>query len=49
MLAESRDELLSGRWWLAFFPGAAIMATVLSFNVLGDWLRDLLDPRSVVK
>jgi len=46
MLAESRDELLSGRWWLAFFPGVAIMLTVLSFNVLGDWLRDLLDPRS---
>jgi len=48
MLAESRDELLSGRWWLAFFPGVAIMLTVLSFNVLGDWLRDLLDPRSAV-
>ena len=49
MLAESRDQLLSGRWWLAFFPGAAIMLTVLSFNILGDWLRDLLDPRSAVK
>jgi peptide/nickel transport system permease protein len=49
MLAESRDELLSGRWWLAFFPGVAIMLTVLSFNVLGDWLRDLLDPRSAVR
>jgi len=48
MLSESRDELLSGRWWLAFFPGVAIMLTVLSFNVLGDWLRDLLDPRSAV-
>ena len=45
MLAESRDELLSGRWWLAVFPGTAIMITVLSFNILGDWLRDLLDPR----
>jgi peptide/nickel transport system permease protein len=49
MLAESRDQLLSGRWWLAFFPGAAIMTTVLSFNVLGDWLRDLLDPRSATR
>jgi peptide/nickel transport system permease protein len=45
MLAESRDQLLAGRWWLAVFPGAAIMLTVLSFNVLGDWLRDFLDPR----
>ncbi len=45
MLAESRDQLLAGRWWLAVFPGSAIMVTVLSFNILGDWLRDLLDPR----
>jgi peptide/nickel transport system permease protein len=47
MLAESRDELLAGHWWLALFPGAAIMLTVLSFNILGDWLRDFLDPRLV--
>ncbi len=45
MLAESRDQLLAGRWWLAVFPGAAIMLTVLVFNILGDWLRDFLDPR----
>jgi peptide/nickel transport system permease protein len=45
MLAESRNELLAGRWWLAVFPGTAIMLTVLSFNILGDWLRDFLDPR----
>lgn len=45
MLAESRDQLLAGRWWLATFPGVAIMLTVLSFNILGDWLRDFLDPR----
>ncbi len=45
MLADSRDQLLAGRWWLAFFPGTAIMMTVLSFNILGDWLRDFLDPR----
>jgi peptide/nickel transport system permease protein len=47
MLADSRDQLLAGRWWLAVFPGAAIMLTVLSFNILGDWLRDFLDPRLV--
>lgn len=45
MLAESRDQLLGGRWWLAVFPGVAIMLTVLSLNILGDWLRDFLDPR----
>ena len=45
MLASSRDQLLAGRWWLAVFPGVAIMLTVLSFNILGDWLRDYLDPR----
>ncbi len=45
MLAESRDQLLGGFWWLAVFPGLAIMMTVLSLNILGDWLRDFLDPR----
>jgi peptide/nickel transport system permease protein len=32
-------------WWIAFFPGLAIMFTVLSVNLLGDWVRDYLDPR----
>ncbi len=45
MLAESRDQLLGGKWWLAVYPGLAIMLTVLSLNILGDWLRDFLDPR----
>jgi peptide/nickel transport system permease protein len=45
MLAESREQLLANKWWLAVFPGLAIVATVLSFNILGDWLRDFLDPR----
>lgn len=45
MLADSRDQLLANKWWLAFFPGMAIVVTVLSFNILGDWLRDFLDPR----
>lgn len=45
MLAESRDTLIANKWWLAVFPGVAIMLTVLSFNILGDWLRDFLDPR----
>ena len=45
MIAESRDNLLSGSWWLAIFPGLAIMLTVLAMNILGDWARDFLDPR----
>ncbi len=45
MLAESRDQLIANKWWLALFPGLAIVATVLAFNIIGDWLRDFLDPR----
>lgn len=45
MLSESRDGLLGGFWWLAVFPGVCIMLTVLALNLLGDWLRDFLDPR----
>ncbi len=45
MLAESRDQLIANRWWLAVYPGVAIMVTVLSLNILGDWLRDFLDPQ----
>ncbi|WP_116133431.1 ABC transporter permease [Tropicimonas sp. IMCC34043] len=45
MLAESRDQLIANKWWLAVFPGMAIVLTVLAFNIIGDWLRDFLDPR----
>jgi peptide/nickel transport system permease protein len=45
MLAESREQLIANKWWLAIFPGLAIVLTVLSFNIMGDWLRDFLDPR----
>lgn len=44
MLAASRDYLRDA-WWPVTFPGLAIMLTVLSINVIGDWLRDYLDPR----
>jgi peptide/nickel transport system permease protein len=44
MLAQSRDYLRDA-WWPVTFPGLAIMLTVLSINVVGDWLRDYLDPR----
>ena len=44
MLDEGRNYLTTG-WWLALFPGLAILAVVLGINVIGDWLRDALDPR----
>jgi peptide/nickel transport system permease protein len=44
MLAEGR-QFMQRAWWVAFFPGLAIMLTVLSINLLGDGLRDVLDPR----
>jgi peptide/nickel transport system permease protein len=44
MLAEGREHI-SVAWWLTVIPGLSIMATVLGLNLLGDGLRDLLDPR----
>ncbi|MYC29643.1 MAG: ABC transporter permease [Chloroflexi bacterium] len=44
MVAEGRAFIVVA-WWMALFPGLAIMFTVLSMNLMGDWLRDLLDPR----
>jgi peptide/nickel transport system permease protein len=45
MLADARNYLFSGEWWLSVFPGAAISVSVVAFNLLGDGLRDALDPR----
>ena len=44
MLSDGRNYIATA-WWLATFPGLAIMLTVLAVNLLGDWLRDTLDPR----
>jgi len=44
MLADGRDFVATA-WWLATFPGLAIMLLVLSVNLVGDWLREYLDPR----
>jgi peptide/nickel transport system permease protein len=44
MLSDARNYLLTA-WWAGVFPGIAIMATVLSVNVIGERLRDILDPR----
>ena len=48
MLADGRTHLLGGAWWVVTFPGLAITLTVLSVNVLADWLRDVFDPRQQV-
>ncbi len=45
MLAQARNFVGQGMWWYSTFPGLAIMITVLGFNLLGDGLRDALDPR----
>jgi peptide/nickel transport system permease protein len=44
MLDEGRNYITTG-WWLALFPGLAILLLVLGINLVGDWLRDALDPR----
>ena len=45
MLNDGRDYMRSGEWWLTVFPGLAIFITVIAINLLGDGLRDALDPR----
>ena len=45
MLADSLNAGLVPPWWLVLFPGLAITLTVLAFNLLGDGIRDVLDPR----
>ena len=48
MVSEGASYIISGEWWAFMFPGAALVAAVFSFNMLGDGLRDLLDPRKRV-
>ncbi|MEF8780614.1 MAG: ABC transporter permease [Haloferacaceae archaeon] len=43
-IAQGRDYISSGQWWIAAMPGLAIMLSVIGINLLGDWLRDALDP-----
>ncbi|RCV54595.1 ABC transporter permease [Marinitenerispora sediminis] len=45
MISEARGYIITGEWWLATFPGLAIATSILGFNLLGDGLRDVLDPR----
>lgn len=46
MLSDARSAIYSGEWWLPVFPGLAISLTVIGFNLLGDAVRELFDPRS---
>jgi peptide/nickel transport system permease protein len=45
MVAEGASFIVSGEWWIALFPGATLMLAVFCFNLLGDGLRDIVDPR----
>ena len=45
LIRIGNEFLFSGEWWITIFPGAALVILVLSINLLGDWLRDALNPR----
>jgi peptide/nickel transport system permease protein len=45
LIAIGNDYLFSGEWWITIFPGAALVIMVLAVNLLGDWLRDALNPK----
>ena len=45
LVAEGAQFIVSGEWWVSFFPGAMLMLAVFTFNLLGDALRDIFDPR----
>jgi peptide/nickel transport system permease protein len=45
LIRVGNDYLFSGEWWIAVFPGIALVVLVLSVNLLGDWLRDVLNPK----
>jgi peptide/nickel transport system permease protein len=45
LVAEGAQFIVSGEWWVSFFPGVVLMLAVFTFNLLGDALRDIFDPR----
>lgn len=45
LVRTGNDFLFSGFWWMAIFPGVALLVLVMSVNILGDWLRDVFNPR----
>jgi peptide/nickel transport system permease protein len=45
LIAQGKDFIYAGMWYLVVFPGLVLMAIVFSLNVIADWLRDEIDPR----
>ena len=45
LIANGFSYLLSGKYWISFFPGIALLATIMTINIVGDQLRDVLNPR----
>ena len=44
LIRIGNDYLFSGEWWICIFPGIVLIAVVLAVNLLGDWLRDAVNP-----
>jgi peptide/nickel transport system permease protein len=45
LIRVGQEFLYAGQWWITLFPGVALVTLVLSVNLLGDWLRDALNPK----
>ena len=45
LIANGFQYLLSGKYWISFYPGIALLVTIMSINLVGDQLRDVLNPR----
>ena len=45
LISEGQNYLFSGEWWITVFPGIALIVMVISVNLVGDWLRDALNPK----
>ena len=48
MIQIGNNYLFSGEWWIVAFPGLTLAALVLAVNLLGDWLRDALNPKAAL-
>lgn len=46
MISQGKDQFLAGQWWMLVFPGLALVLLTMGMNLIGDWLRDELDPRA---
>ena len=45
LIANGYEYMLSGKYWISFYPGIALLITIVSINLVGDHLRDVLNPR----